>query len=190
MRKPPHVVEVFLQPGEWYFGDRQTRLRTLLGSCVSITLWHPQLLIGGMCHYMLPERVAQRRIQPDGKFADEAFWLLLREIERSGTALHEYEVKLFGGGNMFPETRRCETAHIGRKNADFGRHLLSRHGLRPKASDLGGFGHRTVIYDIWSGHVWVKKFSQRLESACEDCEIRGICHEHGREDSLRKGANA
>jgi chemotaxis protein CheD len=190
MRKPPHVIEVFLQPGEWYFGDRQTRMRTLLGSCVSITLWHPQLLIGGMCHYMLPERSAHRRNSPDGKYADEALWLLLREIERSGTALHEYEVKLFGGGNMFPAMRRCGKDHIGRKNADFGKHLLNRHGLRLKASDLGGNGHRTVIFDIWSGHVWVKKFTQGLEAACEDCEIKGTCFEHGRNGSPQEYANA
>ena len=53
MRKPKGVIEVFLQPGELYFGDRYTRLRTLLGSCVSIVLWHREALLGGMCHYML-----------------------------------------------------------------------------------------------------------------------------------------
>lgn len=177
MRKPAHTIEIFLQPGEYYFGDRQTRMRTLLGSCVSITLWHPELLIGGMCHYMLPERSGRRRTAPDGKYADEAFWLLLREVERSGTALHEYEVKLFGGGNMFPSSRRCRTDHIGLKNAQFGKHLVNRHGLRVKAENLGGIGHRTVIFDIWSGHVWVKQFKQNMASACEDCEERMACLE-------------
>jgi len=190
MRKPPHIVEVFLQPGEWYFGDRQTRVRTLLGSCVSITLWHPGLLIGGMCHYMLPERFARRPSGPDGKYADEAFWLLLREVEKSGAALHEYEVKLFGGGNMFPATQRCEKEHIGRKNADFGRHLLHRHGLRPKAADLGGNGHRTVLFDIWSGHVWVRQFLQKANAACTDCEIRDACFDPGRSEAARGAVNA
>lgn len=190
MRKPPHIVEVFLQPGEWYFGDRQTRLRTLLGSCVSITLWHPRQLIGGMCHYMLPERGARRQAGPDGKYADEAFWLLLREIERSGTALHEYEVKMFGGGNMFPSLKHCRKEHIGQKNADFGKHLLHRHGLRPKASDVGGIGHRTVLFDVWSGHVWVRKFSQPVADACADCELRETCFDAGRTDNARRVANA
>lgn len=190
MRKPPHVIEVFLQPGEWYFGDRQTRIRTLLGSCVSITLWHPRLLIGGMCHYMLPERTARRRASPDGKYADEAFWLLAREIERSGTALHEYEVKMFGGGNMFPYARRCGMGHIGLKNAAFGRSLLDRHGVRAKASDLGGVGHRTVLFDLWSGHVWVKKMAQAAEAACADCEIRSECFDSGRGDAAREALHA
>ena len=51
-----NVIEIFLQPGDFYFGDRDTRIRTLLGSCVSITMWHPRLHVGGMCHFMLPER--------------------------------------------------------------------------------------------------------------------------------------
>jgi len=190
MRKPPHVIEVFLQPGEWYFGDRQTRMRTLLGSCVSITLWHPELLIGGMCHYMLPERGARRQSSPDGKYADEAFWLLLREIEKSGTALHEYEVKMFGGGNMFPSQNRCRQDHIGQKNAAFGRQLLHSHGVRTKASDLGGIGHRTVVFDLWSGHVWVKKFTQNVAAACSGCEIREACFDPGRGESIRGMANA
>ena len=49
MKQSEHAVEIFLQPGDFYFGDENTRLRSLLGSCVSITMWHPTKLIGGMC---------------------------------------------------------------------------------------------------------------------------------------------
>ena len=56
MNRPLGGNEIFLQPGEFYFGDAATRIRTLLGSCVAITLWHPARMIGGMCHYMLPNR--------------------------------------------------------------------------------------------------------------------------------------
>jgi chemotaxis protein CheD len=48
--------ELFLHPGEYAFGDAQTRIRTLLGSCVAITFWHPVLKTGAMCHYLLPAR--------------------------------------------------------------------------------------------------------------------------------------
>ena len=50
MKKPQSVIEIFLQPGELWFGDEQTRIRTILGSCVAVTLWHPGRRIGGMCH--------------------------------------------------------------------------------------------------------------------------------------------
>jgi chemotaxis protein CheD len=168
MRKPPHVIEIFLNPGEFYFGDRDIRIRTILGSCVSITLWHPKLLLGGMCHYMLPSRQERGSKLADGKYADEALGLLLEEIRRSGTALEDYQVKLFGGGNMFQRQVKTGQTHIGMKNAEAGRHLVKHHGLRLASEDLGGAGHRTVIFDIWSGHVWVRHLAPQGVGHCND----------------------
>lgn len=45
MRRATDVIDIFLQPGEHYVGDADCTIRTLLGSCVSITLWHPAKLI-------------------------------------------------------------------------------------------------------------------------------------------------
>lgn len=173
MKKPPHVIEIFLNPGEYYFGDRDTRIRTILGSCVSITLWHPKLLIGGMCHYMLPSRQGRGAPGADGKYADEALGLLFEEIRRSGTALEDYQVKLFGGGNMFHRQVRATQTHIGIRNADAGRELVRQHGMCLAAEDLGGAGHRTVLFDIWSGHVWVRQMvPPRVEQRSGEAEAQ------------------
>ena len=158
MRKPPHVIEIFLQPGEFYFGDENTRIRTLLGSCVSITMWHPTLRIGGMCHYMLPSRNRPHSGAPDGRYADEAIELFLQELRASGTSPADYEVKLFGGGDMFPQhKKRGGCADVPCRNVGAGRELVKKHGFRIKAEDLGGCGHRNIIFDVWSGHVWVRQ---------------------------------
>ena len=53
------INAVVLRPGDFYFGGGRTRISTLLGSCVSITLWHPQRHVGGMCHYLLARRNGQ-----------------------------------------------------------------------------------------------------------------------------------
>lgn len=159
MRKPLHVIEIFLQPGDLYFGDRDTRIRTVLGSCVSLTFWHPALLVGGMCHYMLPNRAQEQRgigtSTLDGRYADEAIEMLIKEIDPVGVPHREYQVKLFGGGNMFPEHSR-PVSNIGIRNVDTARNLVTKHGFNCVAEHLGGDGHRNVIFDIWSGHVWVK----------------------------------
>ena len=125
--KPSHVIEIFLQPGDLYCGDHNTRIRTVLGSCVSLTFWHPSLLVGGMCHYMLPSRAQERRSAAahglDGRYADEAIVMLTKEIDAFGVPHREYEVKLFGGGNMFPG-RSNEKGHVGVKNVDSARKLV------------------------------------------------------------------
>ncbi|HEX5364886.1 MAG TPA: chemotaxis protein CheD [Gallionella sp.] len=159
MNKPSHVIEIFLQPGDLYFGDRDTRIRTVLGSCVSLTFWHPKLLVGGMCHYMLPNRSHDRRRTSaqalDGRYADEAIDMMTKEIDAIGVPHREYQVKLFGGGNMFPGRSNVKE-HVGMKNVDTARKLVIRHGFNCVAEHLGGMGHRNVIFDIWNGHVWVK----------------------------------
>lgn len=156
MNKPPQVMEIFLDPGEWYFGDHNTRIRTLLGSCVSITLWHPRLLTGGMCHYLLPGRTRRGSEVLDGRYADEAMLLLIEAATETGVSLQEYEVKMFGGGNMFPSLTANRSNHIGVKNTEIGRRMLQGYGLRQRGEHVAGTGHRTVVFDIWSGHVWVR----------------------------------
>jgi chemotaxis protein CheD len=174
MKNPEHTVDIFLHQGEVYFGDRDTRIRTVLGSCVAITLWHPVLLIGGMCHYMLPSRRRSAKEPLDGKYADEALELMLSEIKRSGTHPSEYQVKLFGGGNMFPSSNKLREQHVGLKNVEAGIELLARHGLKAQAEHLGGLGHRNLIFDIWNGHVWMKHQAP-ADSPCDNCELREVC---------------
>ena len=69
---PDNVKIVVLSAGDFHFGSGQTRISTLLGSCVSITLWHPRKHIGGMCHYLLPARTRKPGEPPDGRYGDEA----------------------------------------------------------------------------------------------------------------------
>lgn len=149
------TVEIYLQPGDFYFGDRDTRIRTVLGSCVSITMWHPRRLIGGMCHFMLPSRNVKRFGTLDGRYADEAILMFLQEAVRFNTDPGDYIVKLFGGGNMFPHhLKKPGCADIAHKNMETASMLMERHGFIVTAQDMGRAGHRQVIFDVCTGHVW------------------------------------
>jgi chemotaxis protein CheD len=177
MRKPSHVIEIFLQPGEFYFGNHDTRIRTLLGSCISITVWHPQLLIGGMCHYLLPTRGLPRNGPLNGRYADEALEFLVNEIRRAGTRPAEYQAKLFGGSGMFAgiEKTRCPSGKcdpfaasckdVSCRNRRSAHQLLAQHGFFIKAENLGGTKPHNVLFDIWSGHVWLKRPPNILKPA-------------------------
>lgn len=162
MDTPDETIEIFLQPGDFYFGDRKTRLRTLLGSCVSITAWHPGRLLGGMCHFMLPSSGTNPSFELDGRYADEAMRLFLAEMKLARTLPSEYVVKLFGGGNMFPSNTQKIKDLVGDRNIQAGRKLIQANGMRQTAEDLGGVGHRSIIFDVWSGDVWVKRSQQLL----------------------------
>jgi chemotaxis protein CheD len=161
--------DVVLQIGEFHFGGGRTRIRTLLGSCVSIVLWHPGLQIGGMCHYLLPRRgttdVAQRA--SEGNYAEGAMQLFMRELRRTRTLPREYVAKLFGGGCMFKDRNdRGDAFGVGpaedeqgvaMQNVQAGRELLSQHGFTIMAEQVGGLGSRILIFEVWSGDVWVRR---------------------------------
>ena len=147
---------VVLRPGDFYFGGGQTRISTLLGSCVSITLWHPRRRIGGMCHYMMAERDQRTEPagqKPDGRYATEAFELFLQHMEKAGTRPAEYQAKLFGGANMF--TGNASKMDIGRRNIELGRALLASRHIALIAEHVAGSGRRKLHFDLWSGDVWL-----------------------------------
>lgn len=152
------VEEKYLGIGEWYFATHPARIRTLLGSCVSVTLWHPRLRIGGMCHYMLPGRQGGKTGQPlDGRYADEAMMMFDQAFTRHGTRAGDYIAKVFGGGNMFATTNKPlrQSMDIGQRNIETVHQLLKQRGIPVIAEHLGGDGHRRLIFDIHSGDAWI-----------------------------------
>ncbi len=158
--KTEPIHEIVLQPGDFHFGESNTRIRTLLGSCVSITMWHPEKKLGGMCHYMLPRRNAEKILSLDGRYADEAIILLFQEAVRFNTNPKDYIVKVFGAGNMFPNlVKRNPISHnsVPRKNTEIIDTLASSYGFNVEAHDLGGYGHRNIVFEVWNGNVWVKQ---------------------------------
>jgi len=160
-QKPEFFIDIFLQPGEFYFSDRETRIRTLLGSCVAITLWHPRLQIGGMCHYLLPMHHNNgEKSEFDGRYANDAIAMFMQEIDKAHTRPFDYEVKMFGGGNQFPGQSTNNRISVPDNNIQIGRSLLKQHGFTIKAEHLGGTGHRNVIFDVWSGHVWMRHIAK------------------------------
>jgi chemotaxis protein CheD len=113
-----------------------------------------------MCHYMLPERDRESRESDksalDGRYADEAITLMLKKMDVVGAPLKEYQVKLFGGGDMFPGVNKNRSIQIGTLNVQAARRLAQQHGFTSMAEQLGGIGYREVIFEVWSGEVLVK----------------------------------
>jgi chemotaxis protein CheD len=175
MQHASQLRDVYLQPGDYHFGDRHTQIRTLLGSCVAITMWHPLLRIGGMCHFMLPARAKGEGGVLDGRFADEALALFMQDIRRAGTRPEEYEVKLFGGGNMFPGQIPGRTRHIGAQNGETAKRLIREHGFSCRVENLGGVGHRNLRFDVQSGDVWMRHTRPVGAAPCDNCRMSCQC---------------
>ena len=150
-------TEVFLQPGEHFVGDARHRIRTLLGSCVSITLWHPAHRVGAMSHFLLPNRGDPASGGLDGRYGEEVMWLMAQELAKVEVRPVECVGKIFGGGNMFPKHTRSDARNVGIKNGEAARALLHTHGIPIVSENLFGVGHRQIIFDISNGDVWARQ---------------------------------
>ncbi|NHZ91499.1 chemotaxis protein CheD [Massilia sp. CCM 8733] len=150
-------MDIFLQPGDFFVGDAECRVRTLLGSCVSITLWQPQARIGAMSHFLLPGR--SKGTEPDARYGNDALDLMLAGLRAQGVEGSACQAKIFGGGNMFPSRRSAHPA-IGMQNGAEARALLAGYAIPVLSACLYGVGHRQIIFDIASGDVWSRQFEK------------------------------
>ncbi|MYN40492.1 chemotaxis protein CheD [Duganella sp. FT109W] len=148
------LIDIFLMPGDYFVGNGQYRVRTLLGSCVSITLWHPALRIGAMSHFLLPGHGRRKSDRPDdkpGMYGADAMQLLVDGMAQQGVPLIQCQGKIFGGGAMFP--RSAKVKDIGMQNGDYARSMLQQHGIQVVSESLFGEGHRQLIFTIRNGEV-------------------------------------
>lgn len=155
------LKKVILHAGDYCFDEAGTHVHTLLGSCVSITLWHPKLKVGGMCHYALPYHPDDVNNELNPRFADDCMQLFNRSVRRYGTVIADYQVKIFGGGNMYEKQSKddindVERLPVGDKNVIAAYELLQKEGAQILVAHVGEFGYRRVIFDISSGDVWVR----------------------------------
>jgi len=151
---------IFLNPGDFYFSSSGQQITTILGSCIAITLWHPVLHIGGMCHFVMPAAPASNlnsipAAKAKGYYADDALLLFKHEVESRGTSLMAYEAKVFGGGHSQARVKQG-TKTIGDQNIIAAITLLARHKMTIKATHLGESRYRRLIFDTNTGDVWLK----------------------------------
>lgn len=156
--------DVFLRPGECFVGAAPRRASTLLGSCVSVTLWHPARRIGAMSHFLVASRARKPNQDLDARYGEEAIAQMLRSLHHQGVEPTECEAKLFGGGDMFALHGKPGQTSIGRRNGLAAHALLGQLGIRVCAEHLYGQGHRQITFHLDTGAVWVRQMPLRVVS--------------------------
>lgn len=149
---------VYLKPGELYIGEKPTKVVTVLGSCVSITLFSKRLKVGAICHGVLPKCRSNGKCSPACgemfKFMDCSFHYMLARFKKIGIPKDDIEVKVFGGADTFAS--RKESA-VGTMNVKKTLELLQEENLRLLAGDVGDSFGRKLIFYTHTGEVYVKR---------------------------------
>jgi chemotaxis protein CheD len=155
------LPQIYLQLGEVHLARSPAMLRTVLGSCVGITLWNERLGLGALCHGVLP-RCPRGMQAPEGyRYIDFAIRELARQFETLGAARAEIQTKLFGGADVLPvHPSSSGRATVGRQNCQSAIETLRQESLTVLASDLGGPVGRIIEFNTATGEVRLRRLTQ------------------------------
>lgn len=163
-RKLPHD---YLLVGRGGIYTSPTLVQTVLGSCVSVTMYCAKYRWGGIFHALLPRIGDFSASQAGGdqyRYVDSAIWQLLREFAKSGISAKSLECKVFGGASPL---HQHSDASAGNRNVRVAMEVLAEQGVIVSASSVGGNGGRKLFFRTDTGLVLQKRFQVK---PCRDCE--------------------
>ena len=150
--------------GDIFFARDRLVIDTVLGSCVTLVLWHPQQRLAAMCHYILPRNPQTKVRGHDYRYADAAFYFFMKNIADFNTQPAEYEVALFGGSAMSSLTTLAGVMSVGDANVKVAKQLLQEYDFTVISEDVGGDKARYVRFDTATGQVSLKENSEIITS--------------------------
>ena len=154
----PELETVYLHPGELCISEGPSRVVTVLGSCVSVTMFNPRLKIGAICHTTLPNcrsKVKCETICVEAfKYMDCAFKYMIKNFRERGIMNEEIEIKIFGGADTL-KSKSSNT--IGSKNVHSALHLIKKEHIKLIAADVGDSFGRKLVFFSHTGEVFLKR---------------------------------
>jgi chemotaxis protein CheD len=146
-------LKIFLKPGELYIGKEPAVVSTILGSCVSITMFSAKLGAGGICHALLPRKFAFRKRRHDFHYVDKSVLYMLGEFKKMGAEANEIEVKIFGGAGIAGASYRKS---VGKANVEMAFNTVKDYDLKVVTWNLGGTSGRKIIFFTHTGRVLLR----------------------------------
>lgn len=166
-------MSVKILPGEYYATLQDEVITTVLGSCVSACIHDPEVGVGGMNHFMLPEPAASGGRWGDtaagrsARYGSDAMEQLVNTVLKAGGERGRLQVKIFGGGRIL-----AQMTDIGARNIDFVRRYLKDEALALIAEDVGGTWPRHVRFYPAAGRVQVRRLNGTAGTSLADRERR------------------
>lgn len=141
--------------------ETQNAISTLLGSCVAVCLFDPDLKLMGMNHFLLPH--VKRTIDTgDANLAGMASMeCLVNAMMKLGARKSRLQAKAFGGARVLNTNYGLAP---GERNIRFATEWLASERIPLHAMDLGGHRARKIIGDPNTGEVHCRHIAQTTSS--------------------------
>ncbi len=166
---PAHLPVVTLKPAELFISERPVIVRTVLGSCVAVTMFDRKLGVSAICHALLPEgdeRSSAFDVQTSGpyKYVKTVIPIMLQRLRNYGVEQKNLEIKLFGGADMLvTETGNPNLLPVGKANIHAVLQIMKAQKLNVVVSDVGGNVGRKILFYTHTGEVLLKRIQASTE---------------------------
>jgi chemotaxis protein methyltransferase CheR len=154
---------IYLKPAELCISDRPAIVRTVLGSCLAVTMYNRRLGVSAVCHALLPqpdkkEPASHKETSEKLKYVTSVIPEMLTKMRDYGIKLDEIEVKIFGGADMLStQPASDKNRPVGKLNVEMAFKLIKTEGLQVKTSDVGGSFGRKIFFYTHTGEVLLKR---------------------------------
>jgi chemotaxis protein CheD len=159
-----HLPVIYLHPGEVFFGSQPTLVTTVLGSCLSITMFSRKHRYSGISHCQLPSCSKYGgdcvKCPEPYRYVECTIEKMLETFGRLKIKRNEIEVKVFGGADVIGNKQdKINSKTIGRQNIAAAINSINGHNLSISASDTGGIVGRKLYFVTDSGDIFLKKLN-------------------------------
>lgn len=139
----------YLKPGYIYFSSEGHIIETVLGSCISVSLWDRKNKMGVMIHYIYAYHREEERRPVTGSVA---LPFALEIMQGKGSEIRNLIAYVAGGGNN-PKL----SDKVGKENIEYAMNFLNSKKIKVKTVDVGLEETRKAIFNSSTGEFEVKK---------------------------------
>lgn len=155
------IPKAYIHMGEGGLFKEPTAVSTVLGSCVTVTIFCRKLGMGSAFHAFLPYQTKKKADGYRGEyvFVDSAVRKTSAAFIQEGMLPKDLEAKVFGGANSLS----MNSVGVGRQNVRAALEALETERIRVLVTHVGGARGRSLLFLSHTGEVYVKLHKNLLE---------------------------
>ena len=148
----------YLEPGYIFLAEKPTSISTVLGSCVSVSIYDRKRKVGGMNHFQVP--FAADSDQATARYGNVATITLIRMMIHDGSKIKNLEAQILGGAH----NRKVSPKDIGMENIMAAKRILTRERIHVTSEDVRGGKGRKIVFNTGTNEIAVFKVNKLRES--------------------------
>jgi chemotaxis protein CheD len=161
---PDNLPVFYLHPGEVFFSKKPFLVSTVLGSCLSITMFDYNTKLGAISHCQLPicsgaNHRCVNCFEPY-KFVKCTVKQMIKKFEENRVRRSDLEVKIFGGADVLSIESVSYNNSIGQQNIVAAQMAILDNELNLVAVDVGGCEGRQINFTTNNGEIFLHRIKR------------------------------